>query len=126
MGLYTDLPIYHQTYQLLQLVVNRIREFPRDLKFSLGDRIRNETVDLVVFIYKANSNTNKVPFLSEMLERLQVVQLLLRLAKDMKCLSIKQFSEISIVVQGLSKQTRGWLASQPLEKKSKREQNVVG
>jgi len=74
MGLYTDLPIYHQTYQLLQLVISRIREFPRDLKFSLGDRIRNETVDLVVFIYKANSNTDKVPFLSEMLERLQVVQ----------------------------------------------------
>jgi len=78
-----------------------------------------------VFIYKANSNTDKVPFLSEMLERLQVVQLLLRLAKDMKCLSIKQFSEISIVVQGLSKQTRGWLTSQPVQK-CKREQNVVG
>ncbi len=45
MGLYTDLPIYHQTYDLLKLVVNRVREFPRDLKFSLGDRIR--TVDSI-------------------------------------------------------------------------------
>lgn len=122
MGLYTNLPIYHQTYDLLKLVVNRVRDFPRDLKFSLGDRIRNETVDLVVFIYKANSNTNKVPFLAEMLERLQVIQLLVRLSKDMQCISIKQFSEISNTIQGLSKQTRGWLNSQsPI----KREQNVI-
>jgi hypothetical protein len=41
MGLYTELPIYHQTYELLQLVVKRVRDFPRDLKFSLGEKIRN-------------------------------------------------------------------------------------
>jgi hypothetical protein len=113
MALYTELPIYHKTYELLSLITTSIKHFPRDLKFSLGDRLRNECVDLVVFIYKANSNQNKVPYLKEILDRIQVIQLLTRLAKDLHCLSIKKFSEISMSIQSLSKQTSGWLKSQP-------------
>lgn len=123
MALYTDLPIYHKTYELLSLIVASIKHFPRDLKFSLGDRLRNECVDLVVFIYKANSNRNKVPHLQEILDRIQVIQLLTRLAKDLQCLSIKKFSEISMSIQSLSKQTNGWLKSQPINKQI--EQNGV-
>jgi len=55
MAQYTHLPIYKTTYELLNLITKKTKTFPRDFKYSLGDKIRNECIDLVIFIYKANS-----------------------------------------------------------------------
>jgi hypothetical protein len=60
MAQYTHLPIYKTTYELLNLVTKKTKTFPRDFKYSLGDKIRNECIDLVVFIYKANSTKDKI------------------------------------------------------------------
>jgi hypothetical protein len=59
MAQYQHLPIYKVTYELLQLVTRKTKDFPRDFKYSLGDKIRNECIDLVVSIYKANSGVDK-------------------------------------------------------------------
>jgi hypothetical protein len=39
MAQYTHLPIYKTTYDLLNLVTKKIKTFPRDFKYSLGDKI---------------------------------------------------------------------------------------
>lgn len=80
MAQYKHLPIYKTTYELLEAVTRKTRHFPRDFKYSLGDKIRNECVELVVFIYKANSTRDKAEFLTQILERVQVIELLMRLA----------------------------------------------
>jgi hypothetical protein len=94
MAQYTHLPIYKTTYELLNLVTKKTKTFPRDFKYSLGDKIRNECIDLVVFIYKANSTKDKKQFLEQLLERIQVIQLLIRLSKDLHLINVKSFSEI--------------------------------
>ena len=55
MAQYQHLPIYKVTYELLQQITKVTKDFPRDYKHSLGAKLREEVVDLVVFIYKANS-----------------------------------------------------------------------
>jgi hypothetical protein len=55
MAQYQHLPIYKSTYELLQHITRLTKEFPRDYKHSLAAKLRDEAVDLVVFIYKANS-----------------------------------------------------------------------
>jgi len=60
MAQYTHLPIYKTTYELLNLITKKTKTFPRDFKYSLGDKIRNECIDLVVFIYKANSTKDNI------------------------------------------------------------------
>jgi len=47
MAQYKHLPIYKTTYELLEMVTLRTRNFPRDFKYSLGDKIRNECIELV-------------------------------------------------------------------------------
>jgi len=59
MALYTELPIYRTSYELLKKVNVRIKTFPRDFKFTLGTQLRSECIDLVLDIYRANSTTNK-------------------------------------------------------------------
>jgi hypothetical protein len=52
---YQHLPIYKTTYELLQQVTKVVKSYPRDFKHTLGAKLREEVVDLVLFIYKANT-----------------------------------------------------------------------
>ncbi len=55
MAQYQHLPIYKVTYELLQQITKVTKDFPRDFKHSLAVKLRDEVVDLVVFVYKANT-----------------------------------------------------------------------
>lgn len=109
MAQYKHLPIYKTTYELLEVVTRKTKDFSRDFKYSLGDKIRNECVELVIFIYKANLSKEKTEFLQQILERIQVIELLLRLAKDLRLLNVTSFSDIVLLTDSLCRQTQGWL-----------------
>ena len=110
MAQYKHLPIYKTTYELLEKVMRKTKDFPRDFKYSLGDKIRNECIELVVFIYKANSMRQKrEDHLQQILERVQVIELMLRLAKDLRLFNVAAFSEIVLLTDSLARQAQGWL-----------------
>lgn len=90
--------------------MRKTKDFPRDFKYSLGDKIRNECIELVVFIYKANSMRQKrEDHLQQILERVQVIELMLRLAKDLRLFNVAAFSEIVLLTDSLARQAQGWL-----------------
>jgi CRISPR/Cas system-associated endonuclease Cas3-HD len=110
MAQYKHLPIYKTTYELLEKVTRKTKNFPRDFKYSLGDKIRNECIELVVFIFKANSiKHQREENLKHILERVQVIELMLRLAKDLHLLNVTAFSEIVLLTDSLARQTQGWI-----------------
>lgn len=114
MAQYKHLPIYKTTYELLQLVTVATRDFSKDFRYSLGQKLREECVELVLLIYRANSNQARRTVITAVLERLQVLELLLRLCKDLRLLSIKQFSSACELTDSLGRQASGWLKSTPL------------
>src|SRR5688572_23680818 len=108
MALHSSLPIYKVTYQLLVLATEITRHMPRDFKASMGGKVREECLELVVLIYRANAAANKVPHLDQMIERLQVAELLFRLAADMKLIAVKQYSRAIELTAAIGKQATGW------------------
>lgn len=120
MAQYQHLPIYKTTYDLLQAVTRVTSGFPKAYKYSLGDKLREEVVEMVVFIFKANSSrTRRAEHAARLLERLQVVELLMRLSKDLRLLTVKQFSEIVSLSDGLGRQAQGWIKASALLAESK-------
>ena len=113
MAQYQHLPIYKATYNLLRLVTQATSNFPRAYKYSLGDKLREEVVEMVVFVFKANSSrgAERAAQAALFLERLQVVELLMRLSKDLRLLSVKQFAEIVSMSDSLGRQAQGWIKS---------------
>jgi hypothetical protein len=110
MAQYKHLPIYKTTYELLEAVMRKTKEFPKDFKYSLGDKIRNECIELVVFVYKANTLRNKrEENLHQILERVQVIELMLRLSKDLRLFNVTAFSEIVLLTDNLARQAQGWI-----------------
>lgn len=113
MALHSSLPIYKVSYDLLQLCAALIRNMPRDFRLSVGGKLRDECVELLVLIYRANSSQDKVPHLALLLERLQVTELCLRLCRDMRFISQGQYATAIALTDKVGKQANGWKKSQP-------------
>lgn len=109
MAKYDTLPIYKATYDVLLRTMHAISHFPREYKYSLGEKIQNEMIELVISIYKANSNHNKREFLSRMQEQIQLIYLFLRISHDMKLMPTEKYAGIVEMIDEVASQAKGWL-----------------
>ena len=48
MAQYQHLPIYKQTYDILLRTMTATKDFPREYKYTLGQKIKDELIELVV------------------------------------------------------------------------------
>jgi hypothetical protein len=108
MALHTDLPIYKAAYDLLDIVTEIARCMPRDYKVSLGGKIRDEIVEITVLICRGNVYRDKSQPLLDLVERLQVVELLLRLSVDKRLISRPQYAKAVSITTSVGKQANGW------------------
>jgi hypothetical protein len=108
MATYDNLPVFKASYALLLLLFNGARHMQRDYRYTLGERMKNDMLELVVLIFRANSRPEKKPYLSKARERIEVVRLMLRLAHDLKQLPLKNFALASEKVESISKQLAAW------------------
>ena len=108
MALHTNLPIYKVTYDLLGEVTDIVKNMPRDFKASIGAKIQLECVELMVLIFRANVATHKAQYLTELIERLQVTELLLRVSKDKRFISTGQYAKAIDLTNQIGRQANGW------------------
>jgi len=112
MATYDNLPVYKASYDLLLEIFEVKKQFPREYKFTLGERLANEAQDMIINVYRANIRKDKRELLQKARENIEVVRLLFRLLKDMKQISLKRFVGVNEKIEIVSKQLSGWLKSQ--------------
>lgn len=56
MALFYELPVYKLGYDLLIAIYERTKLFTREYKYTLGEKLKNETLELLINIYKANKS----------------------------------------------------------------------
>jgi hypothetical protein len=119
-----NLPIYKVAYDLFGVVTDAVRNMPRDVKKLVGKRLTDEAMDIVMLIFRANEARDKVPHLDELLERVGVINLLLRLAHDKRLITTKPYSAAISLTGQVGKQAGGWrkasTASSPVVSPSRR------
>ena len=109
MATYDNLPVYKVSYDVLFKVFHIVKDFEKQYKYSLWDTIKNETLDLITSIYRANSNfENRLKNIKKAREQVEVLRLYIRLSKDLKILSITKFSDLSLDIENISKQLYSW------------------
>jgi hypothetical protein len=59
MAQYNELPVYKATYNLLLAIFQFTKDFSREYKYTVGESLKKETIELLRFIYCANSKTQK-------------------------------------------------------------------
>jgi hypothetical protein len=112
MALHNNLPVYKASYDLLVHVFEQVRHFNRDYKYTLGERLQNEAVDLITHIYRANGERKKTPYLEKAITNVEVLKLYIRLTRDLKLINIPHFADMSQKLENVSKQLIGWHKSQ--------------
>lgn len=111
MAIHTNLPIYKVAYDFLDVVTDLAKNMPRDFKQSIGGKLRDEAVEISVLIFRANVAIEKSPHLIELVERQQVVELLLRLSRDKRLISTGQYAKAIELTNSIGKQANGWRRS---------------
>jgi hypothetical protein len=56
MGLHNELPVYKASYDLLIEIFQFTKEFSKDYKYTIGESLKKETIELLTLIYRANSS----------------------------------------------------------------------
>lgn len=109
MVLYDNLPVYKVSYDLLIITFDIVKNFEKQYKYTLWDKIKNEIVDLITIIYRANSNfDNRLLNIKKAREQIEILKLYFRLSRDLKILSLNKFADLVLKIETLSKQLYAW------------------
>jgi hypothetical protein len=111
MKLHSDLPVYKSSYDLLLEIFQFTKEFTKEYKYTVGESLKKETIDLLILIFRVNTRNDKEVVLQEARERIEVIRLLIRLMKDLKQISLKKYVTVNVKVEEVSKQLTGWQRS---------------
>ena len=56
MATYDELPVYKATYDLLLEMFRFMKNFSKEYKYTVGESLKKETIELITLIYRANSS----------------------------------------------------------------------
>ncbi len=108
MSLYTDLPVFRDAWQLALRVFEYTKEFGREHKYTLGQDMKKDSLQLVRHLYRANKAQDKRVYLEAFLDDYEFLRLEIRMAAEMRLLSMKKQAALSLLLERIGKQAIGW------------------
>src|SRR5688572_27973172 len=95
MAIHSETDIYRAVIDLQRFVLGAAANFRRDVKPLLGGRLIDESLWMAVLVRRANIaiDAAKIEHIDALLEQLEIVQVTLRLARDLKFLPNPKFAE---------------------------------
>ncbi len=117
MAIYDNLPVYKTSYDLLLQLFTLSKNMERDYRFTIGEELKKEIVQLMINIYRANCSQSKKELITNAKENIEITRLLLRILHDLKQIGLKEFVSANEKIESISKQLNAWLNSQAKKKK---------
>ena len=108
MAIYENLPVFKEIYELLLLFINLSKNLKRDFRYTIGEQLKKEIMDLCICVYRANASHEKAEFISGAREKMVVIKLHLRVLRDTNQISTKQFAMLVDKEESISKQLTSW------------------
>lgn len=108
MALHTELDIFKVSYNLVDLALDLIKNMPRTVKQTVGDKLRDECLAITTLIQRANIAGDKAPHLVALQEHLEVANVLLRLSRDKRFISTGQYARAIELSTSIGKQSTAW------------------
>lgn len=103
-----DAVAVQRAYELSLWLIPKIENFKREHKFVLGERLVLASIDVLETLASAAYERNRAPLLSHASRRLNALRLLIRLAKDLRLLSVDQYGFASEHIDELGRMIGGW------------------
>lgn len=108
MALYTDLPLYVDSLNLLVTFEPYCRKMDRDQRYTNGQRIKQLMTEVIMEVYKANKYQDKLEHILKAQEYVVEVQVLLRILEEVSQLHDKAFCIMAEKTCNVAKQLSAW------------------
>jgi hypothetical protein len=106
--MHTELNIHKAGEELLGVVLDLVRNIPRDMKQVVGGKLRDETLQVLVLIGRANMARQKLEHLNQLLESVWMIDYLLRALANRRFISIKQHASAMKLTASIGRQANAW------------------
>ena len=84
------------------------REFGREYKYTLGQDMKRDALQLVRNLYRANKAQDKEMHLEAFLDDFELLKLEIRVSTEMRLLSMKKQAALSLLLDRIGRQIIGW------------------
>jgi len=109
MTTYDNLPLYKTSYDFLLLIFHLCKQFTKEFKYSLGDDLKKELMNLIKEIYHANGNQQKrIEYIEKAQEHSETIRLYIRILKDLHQINVAKFTTLNEKLETISKQLSAW------------------
>ena len=110
MALYSELPVYKAAYLLLLRIVGMSVSWQRDYRYTLGQELKQEILDLLMLIYRSNRVREKASLLMQARESIEKIKIYIRLLRDLKQIGAEKYTSLIDETGSISKQLSRWHA----------------
>jgi hypothetical protein len=104
-----ELPIIRAYYDLLLWLMPKMSKFPREHRFTLGQRMERLLCEILEKLIRAKFTRERRDILASVNVDLEVLRFQVRLAKDLHCLSLKSYGQVSHKLLDVGRQVGGWM-----------------
>ena len=104
-------PIIVKTYQLVLWYIKKIEKLPKNHRFTLGEKIQNELLDLLLLYTQAVYSKNKKELLIKANLCIEKLRMLTRLLSDLDILSTENKRFVLNSLNEIGAMSGGWAKS---------------
>jgi len=110
-----DIPIFHRIYNLYKLIHSYQTKIPKSERYTLWQKCENTTLALLEVLIETShqKGEDRIRTLYVLSNKLDLLKVLVRLAKEIQTISDSQYLEIQAVIQEIGKMIGGWIKSVP-------------
>lgn len=102
-------PVVYKTYQFVLWYIKKIEKLPRNHRFTLGEKVQNSSIELLVLLTETIYSRNKKEYLSRLNKELEKLRILSRLMGDLGLLSEDNSIYIFENINDIGTQIGAWL-----------------
>ena len=85
--------------------------FPKVKRYTLGQKLDDNTLEVLELLYSIPLSQDRLPILTEISIKLDVLRMLLRLSKDTQALSDKNYISLQQELSEIGRMLGGWIRS---------------
>ena len=103
-----ELPLYRDTFIMLGMVIEKVKDYPRFYRYTIGEKMVNIILDMLSLIYRANSSYNKLPIITHVDDRYRMLVMLFRLSVEQRVIPQNNYAKYAAQIEKIGRQITGW------------------
>jgi hypothetical protein len=97
-----------KTYDFVLWLLPKVENFPRSYRFTVGDRLTAQGLDLLTTLVEAAYARQKADLLEAASRKVNSTRYLLRMAKDLKLMSVDSYGFSAEKLDEIGRMVGGW------------------